>query len=173
MNAIMMNCIILLKISFVIPIGAVGGSLIRMNGKAERNWWQVFNNFEERAGMLALKGFTYDGPAQTIGFKPVWKPEDHASFFTTSSAWGLFSQTQNKSGQNCNLQAKYGPVQIQAIELETLDNKKGSKVMVMLDGVQQSIVSSKQNGNTLTVNLKSECRIKSGSELMISFNFEN
>ncbi|MBW1903165.1 MAG: hypothetical protein JRJ20_16280 [Deltaproteobacteria bacterium] len=32
------------------PIGAVGGSLIRMNGKAERAWWQIFNNFEERAG---------------------------------------------------------------------------------------------------------------------------
>jgi len=32
------------------PIGALGGSLIRMNGKAERRWWQIFNNFEERAG---------------------------------------------------------------------------------------------------------------------------
>ena len=32
------------------PIGAVGGSVIRMNGKAERQWWQIFNNFEERAG---------------------------------------------------------------------------------------------------------------------------
>lgn len=32
------------------PIGALGGSLIRMNGKAERNWWQIFNNFEERSG---------------------------------------------------------------------------------------------------------------------------
>lgn len=28
------------------PIGAVSGSLIRMNGKAERQWWQIFNNFE-------------------------------------------------------------------------------------------------------------------------------
>ncbi len=32
------------------PVGAVGGSVIRMNGKAERQWWQIFNNFEERAG---------------------------------------------------------------------------------------------------------------------------
>jgi uncharacterized protein (DUF608 family) len=32
------------------PIGALGGSVIRMNGKAERQWWQIFNNFEERAG---------------------------------------------------------------------------------------------------------------------------
>ncbi len=124
------------------------------------------------SALLALQGFSYDGPAQTIGFKQVWKPEDHASFFTTSSAWGLFSQTQNKSGQNCRLQVKYGSVQIQAIELETLNNKKGSNVMVLLDGIQQS-VSSKQSGNILTINLQSECMIKSGSELLISFNFEN
>jgi len=32
------------------PIGALGGSVIRMNGKAERQWWQIFNNFEEREG---------------------------------------------------------------------------------------------------------------------------
>jgi uncharacterized protein (DUF608 family) len=32
------------------PIGAMGGGTIRMNGKAERNWWQIFSNLEERAG---------------------------------------------------------------------------------------------------------------------------
>jgi non-lysosomal glucosylceramidase len=32
------------------PIGAIGGGTIRMNGKAERAWWQIFNNFEEKVG---------------------------------------------------------------------------------------------------------------------------
>ena len=32
------------------PIGALGGSVIRMNGKAEREWWHIFNNTEEREG---------------------------------------------------------------------------------------------------------------------------
>ena len=32
------------------PVGALGGSIIRMNGKAEREWWHIFNNSEERAG---------------------------------------------------------------------------------------------------------------------------
>jgi uncharacterized protein (DUF608 family) len=31
-------------------VGTLGGSVIRMNGKAEREWWHIFNNFEERAG---------------------------------------------------------------------------------------------------------------------------
>ncbi len=30
------------------PVGPVGGGVIRMNGKAERVWWQIFHNFEQR-----------------------------------------------------------------------------------------------------------------------------
>jgi non-lysosomal glucosylceramidase len=32
------------------PIGAVGGSVIRMNGRAERARWQIFHNYEQREG---------------------------------------------------------------------------------------------------------------------------
>jgi len=32
------------------PIGPFGGSLIRMNGQAERTWWQIFHNYEQREG---------------------------------------------------------------------------------------------------------------------------
>ena len=34
------------------PVGALGGSVIRMNGKAERRWWQIFNNYEERGNLF-------------------------------------------------------------------------------------------------------------------------
>lgn len=36
------------------PVGALGGCVIRMSGKAEREWWQIFNNFEERKGSGTL-----------------------------------------------------------------------------------------------------------------------
>jgi len=29
------------------PLGPIGGSVIRMNGKAERHWWHIFNNWLE------------------------------------------------------------------------------------------------------------------------------
>ena len=31
-----------------VPLGGVGGSVIRMDGTAQRRWWHIFNNFEER-----------------------------------------------------------------------------------------------------------------------------
>jgi uncharacterized protein (DUF608 family) len=42
--------------------------------------------------LLACQGFVYDGPAGTIGFRPVWQPEDHVSFFTAAEGWGVFTQ---------------------------------------------------------------------------------
>jgi len=32
------------------PVGGVGGSVIRLNGHAQRQWWHIFNNNEEREG---------------------------------------------------------------------------------------------------------------------------
>jgi len=42
--------------------------------------------------LLACQGFAYDGPAGTIGFRPVWHPENHTSFFTAAEGWGVFTQ---------------------------------------------------------------------------------
>ncbi|WP_339740286.1 hypothetical protein, partial [uncultured Sunxiuqinia sp.] len=109
---------------------------------------------------------------QTIGFKPEITPEDHASFFTTSTAWGLFSQTQNQTVQTAELAVKFGSAQIKNIVLATPGTKTGSSIKVKLDGVEQVIKKSKQDGNTLTINLKSTSEVKAGSSLRISLNIK-
>ncbi len=122
--------------------------------------------------LLAMQGFIYDGPGQTIGFKPEITPEDHASFFTTSTAWGLFSQTQNQTVQTAELAVKFGSAQIKNIVLATPGTKTGSSIKVKLDGVEQVIEKSEQDGNTLTINLKSTSEVKGGSSLRISLNIK-
>ena len=119
--------------------------------------------------LLALQGFIYDGPQQTIGFIPTWQPEDHASFFTTSTAWGLFSQTQTQSVQTADIAIKFGNAQIKNIVLATPENNTGSNISVQLDGVEQAIENSEQDGNTITINLKSTSEVKAGSRLRVSF----
>lgn len=121
------------------------------------------------SALLALQGFIYDGPKQVIGFKPTWQPEDHASFFTTSTAWGLFSQTQTQSLQMADIEVKFGTAQIKNIVLETPDNSIGSKISVKLDGIEQVIENSKQDGNTITIHLKSACEVEAGSTLTVYF----
>ena len=125
------------------------------------------------SALLALQGFIYDGPKQAIGFKPTWQPEDHASFFTTSKAWGLFTQTQTQSLQLAEIDFKFGRAQIKNIILATADKKTGSNIHVKLDGVEQAIENTRQDGNVITINLKSVSEVKAGSTLTVSFALQN
>lgn len=119
--------------------------------------------------LLALQSFIYDGPQQTIGFNPVWQPENHSSFFSTSDAWGLFSQTRSKTSQTSIIDVKYGTAQIKTIVLAPPDKKTGGKLTVKLDGIKQAIESSEQNGNSISIQLKSACKINAGSKIVVSF----
>lgn len=120
--------------------------------------------------LLALQGFIYDGPNQTIGFKPTWHPDNHASFFTTSSGWGLFTQNRNSSNQISKIDVKYGHTVIKNIILLTPENKKAKNISVMSDGIKLSISSINQSGNILTINLNKSCVLNSGSNLTVSFD---
>jgi len=119
--------------------------------------------------LTALQGFIYDGPKQIIGFKPTWRPDDHSSFFTASSGWGLFTQTRTFSNQSSKINVKYGSTVIKNIILSTPDNKTASNILVKLNGIDQSISSSNLSDNTLTINLSTACTVNSGSNLTISF----
>ena len=120
--------------------------------------------------LLALQGFIYDGPNQTIGFKPTWNPDNHASFFTTSSGWGLFTQNRNSSNQTSKIDVKYGHTVIKNIILLTPEDKKANNISVMSDGLKLSISSINQSGNILTINLNKACMLNSGSNLTVSFD---
>ncbi|MCY1723480.1 GH116 family glycosyl-hydrolase [Prolixibacteraceae bacterium Z1-6] len=120
--------------------------------------------------LLALQGYIYDGPQQTIGFKPLLQPEEHSSFFTTSAAWGLFSQTQNQLEQTADIEVKFGTARIKNIILAAPDQKSASNISVKLDGVEQVIEGSKQDGDTITIHLKSASEVRSDSRLTIFFS---
>lgn len=125
------------------------------------------------SALLALQGFMYDGPKQTIGFKPTWQPEDHASFFTTAKSWGLFTQTQSKTSQKAEITVQFGTAQLKNIVLATPDQKEASTISVKLDGVVQEIENSKQDGNTVSIQLKTTSEVKARSTLAVSFEFTN
>ena len=122
------------------------------------------------AVLLAMQGFIYDGPKQTIGFKPVWQPEDHASFFSASKGWGLFTQTRDNSAQSSVIEMKYGTLQLKRIDLETADQISESDVTVSLDGKRKSIASIDQTDNSISIHLESTCQVPAGSTLRVSLN---
>jgi len=67
--------------------------------------------------LLACQGFMYDGPAGVIGFRPVWKPENHASFFSAAEGWGLFTQRRRGGMQDAKIEVRYGQLRVREIVL--------------------------------------------------------
>jgi hypothetical protein len=83
--------------------------------------------------LLGLQGFSYDGPQKSIGFDPVWKPENHVSFFTTAKAWGNYMQTRNENEQKSEIKVKYGQLEIEEISIG-ISNSNIREVLLSMNG---------------------------------------
>jgi len=121
--------------------------------------------------LTAIQGYSYDGPKQSIGFKPIWKSADHASFFTTSNAWGLFTQTQSNGEQVSKIEVKYGITYIKNIILTIPNLQIASNISVKLNGIINTICTSSLFENILTINLSEACELKTGSNITVTFDY--
>jgi non-lysosomal glucosylceramidase len=120
--------------------------------------------------LLALQGFNYDGPAQSIGFQPLWQPENHRSFFTAAEGWGLFSQTRTGSRQTATINLKYGNLALRTITLAVPDQQKVAAVRVSLDGKELPIQSHKQTGQRVDILLQQSAQLQAGALLQIDLD---
>lgn len=84
--------------------------------------------------LITCQGFIYDGPAGVLGFKPVWRPEDHTSFFTCAEGYGVFSQKRKNGKQVERIEMKSGKVKLSTLIFETAPGMKPSTVTVTVDG---------------------------------------
>lgn len=86
--------------------------------------------------LLACQGFTYDGPAGLLGFKPVWQPENHSSFFTTADGWGLFTQKRTANEQTELIELKHGSLKLRELVFEIDEEAEPAGVSSLLDGTE-------------------------------------
>ena len=76
----------------------------------------------------------HDGPRGVIGFDPVWKPDDHRSFFTSAAGFGVFSQKRAGNTQTCALDLRDGHLNLRRIVLHLPDGTKLSRASVKVAG---------------------------------------
>ncbi|MCX6877184.1 MAG: GH116 family glycosyl-hydrolase [Verrucomicrobia bacterium] len=67
--------------------------------------------------LIACQGFTHDATAGTIGFIPLWQPEDHSSFFTAAEGWGLFTQQRSAGVQHSKIELRHGRLRLTTLLL--------------------------------------------------------
>ncbi|MBI5095020.1 MAG: glucosylceramidase [Candidatus Hydrogenedentes bacterium] len=117
--------------------------------------------------LIACQGFVYDGPNGMIGFHPVWRPEDHASFFTVAEGWGLFTQTRTARQQTGRLEIRRGQLRLNSVVLDLPEKKTPGQVTVTLGGrTLESSISTE--GTTLTVSFPSQVALNEGDSLDLS-----
>ncbi|WP_347242975.1 GH116 family glycosyl-hydrolase [Thermogutta sp.] len=78
--------------------------------------------------LLACQGFIYDGPTQTIGFQPIWKPDDHISFFTAAEGWGVFCQKREPGQQVSTIELRWGRLPLTKFITELPDSALPKRV---------------------------------------------
>ncbi|MBN2490860.1 MAG: hypothetical protein JXQ29_08430, partial [Planctomycetes bacterium] len=69
--------------------------------------------------LLASQGFLYEGPRGVLGFRPRWKPEDHASFFVCAEGWGLFRQQRAGRTQTETIECRWGQIALRELVFQT------------------------------------------------------
>jgi uncharacterized protein (DUF608 family) len=114
--------------------------------------------------LLACQGFVYDGPAGLIGFRPMWRPEDHVSFFTAAEGWGLFTQKREGARQHDVLDVRYGRLRVRKLVFAVLDDPKPKRVRVQAEGndVQAGYTI---HGGDLRIELKADVVLEAGQTL--------
>ncbi len=116
--------------------------------------------------LLACQGFIYDGPAGVIGFRPVWKPEDHRSFFTGAEGWGVYSQKRSAKRLEAALAVRFGHLKVREVRLDVAEGHQPRKVTVKL-GAQTVPATLKADGAHVSVVLAAEATVDEGLTLSV------
>jgi len=116
--------------------------------------------------LLACQGFSYDGPAGTISFAPLWMPEDHVSFFTAAEGWGLFRQKRQQRRQHDTIDVKWGRLRLGVVGLALADGVCPDRIHVTLGGKAMAAVHN-MAGNGLTISLPPDTTVRAGEVLEI------
>jgi hypothetical protein len=116
----------------------------------------------------AVQGFAYDGPAGRIAFRPVFRPADHASFFSAAEGWGLFSQTASGARQVATLDLRYGTLKLRQLGLAAQPSVAMRNVQVTLNG--NSVASrATWEGSSVAIAFDTPLSLSAGDKLTAAF----
>jgi len=100
----------------------------------------------------ACQGLVYDGPAGVLGFRPVWRPEDHRSFFSAAEGWGLFAQRRAERRQTARIEVRFGTVRVRTLVFEAPEGAQVAKAVVSVGG-KAAKAEVHQEGRRVTLGL--------------------
>ncbi len=120
--------------------------------------------------LLACQGFVYDGPAALIGFKPRWKPEEHASFWTGAEGWGLFTQKRAERQQTERIEVRHGKLVVKSLLFEPPKDATPARVSAVLAGKTLG-ARTESRGGQVALTLDRACAVEAGQALEVTIQW--
>lgn len=117
--------------------------------------------------LLALQGFSYNGPAGHLGFSPPYRPTSHRSFFTAGDAWGVFSQNLNRKRFRVRIRLGHGRLRLNRLELGKAPAGKLHKASVKLNGKPLRLKSLKSGKQGIRLDFRG-ISLRAGSTLTVT-----
>jgi len=145
----------------------------RYDGVRRNPWNQIeWGNHYTRAMasyslLLALSGFRYSAVEKAVTFQPRISAERFQCFFAAGSAWGLYSQRQQKGALMAKLECRHGEVLLKRLVLGSAV-KSVQNATVTGPGGRNISCSLEKLSNGLAVDLSSEIKISSGESLSVA-----
>ena len=115
--------------------------------------------------LLALEGFTYNGPEEVIGFSPKIQQANFKGFFSADNSWGTISQTMEKDVQTNSISLSYGHLNLKTVALTVPESV--NQVTLNIDGKNIPFKIRKENGKTYLD--FAESTVNKGETLIIQF----
>jgi hypothetical protein len=143
----------------------------RYDGKRHNPWNEVECGDHYARAMaswgclIALCGFTYDGPAGRLGFAPRWQQENFKAFFTAAEGWGSLRQRRSEKSQENHIDVKFGQAVLKELTFETPNSVKASEVSVSVGG--QPIQSKFGQKEQVVVALEKPVNLKAGDTISV------
>jgi uncharacterized protein (DUF608 family) len=121
--------------------------------------------------LIALSGFTYDGPAGRLGFAPRWQQDDFRAFFTAAEGWGSLRQQRTEHSQQNHIEVKHGQVTLRELLFEVPKSVKFQEVAVMVGGQEVEAKAKLEQGARVTVALGKAVDLKAGENLSVTMKW--
>ncbi|MCC6123875.1 MAG: glucosylceramidase [Pirellulales bacterium] len=111
----------------------------------------------------------FDGPQGVLGFDPVWRPEDHVSFFTAPHSWGVFTQRREGGEQREKIELAWGKLRLRQLIFGLPENVKSEKLSLRIAG-KKIAAKHELQGNRLKIEFPESVILQAGDVLEVAIN---
>jgi len=119
--------------------------------------------------LLAVEGYSYNGPDSTLGFAPRLQPENFRGFFSAAEGWGILGQRRSAGLQANSIQVSHGRLPLRELDLELPAGVTSKSVAVSLGG-QSVPYGMKKDGQRLMLNFR-DLAVAAGRALDVKITY--